>query len=129
MPQTKGMDLGPGQGPGLEMTRSEADLLKLYLEKYPDKSIDEAFDALNRLKGEMAVQQRRTAEEATPGIDLVTRGGMLDQNFEQARRSEVLREGALKREQERMKQSPSDHMCLMGPAHKICSGTVREAPA
>ena len=91
---------------------SDADLMKLYLEKYPDKSIDQAFDALNRLKGQMAVQQRRAAEEATnpvltnmggSGIDLETRGGMLDQNFEQARRSEVLREAALKREQERMK--------------------------
>ena len=70
---------------------TEADLMKLYLEKYPDKSIDEAFDALNRLKGQMAVQQRRAAEETTnpvltnmggSGIDLQTRGGMLDQNFE-----------------------------------------------
>ena len=91
---------------------TEADLMKLYLEKYPDKSIDEAFDALTRLKGQMAVQQRRAAEETTnpvltnmggSGIDLQTRGGMLDQNFEQARRSEVLREAALRREQERMK--------------------------
>ena len=91
---------------------SDADLMKLYLEKYPDKSIDQAFDALNRLKGQMAVQQRRTAEETTnpvltnmggSGIDLQTRGGMLDQNFEQARRSEVLRENQLRREQERMK--------------------------
>lgn len=91
---------------------SDADLMKLYLDKYPDKSIDQAFDALNRLKGQMAVQQRRAAEEATnpvltnmggSGIDLETRGGMLDQNFEQARRSEVLREAALRREQERMK--------------------------
>jgi len=91
---------------------TEADLMKLYLEKYPDKSIDEAFDALNRLKGQMAVQQRRAAEETTnpvltnmggSGIDLQTRGGMLDQNFEQALKSEVLRENALKRDQERMK--------------------------
>ena len=91
---------------------SDADLMKLYLEKYPDKSIDQAFDALNRLKGQMAVQQRRAAEETTnpvltnmggSGIDLQTRGGMLDQNFEQALKSEVLRENALKREQERMK--------------------------
>ena len=91
---------------------SDADLMKLYLEKYPDKSIDEAFDALNRLKGQMAAQQRRAAEETTnpvltnmggSGIDLQTRGGMLDQNFEQALKSEVLRENALKRDQERMK--------------------------
>ena len=91
---------------------SDADLMKAYLEKYPDKSIDQAFDALNRLKGQMALQQRRAAEETTnpvltnmggSGIDLQTRGGMLDQNFEQARRSEVLREAALRREQERMK--------------------------
>ena len=91
---------------------SDADLMKLYLEKYPDKSIDQAFDALNRLKGQMAVQQRRTAEEATnpvltnmggSGIDLQARGGMLDQNVEQARRAEVLRENQLRREQDRMK--------------------------
>ena len=91
---------------------SDADLMKLYLEKYPDKSIDEAFDALTRLKGQMAVQQRRAAEETTnpvltnmggSGIDLQTRGGMLDQNFEQARRAEVLRENQLRREQDRMK--------------------------
>ena len=91
---------------------SDADLMKLYLEKYPDKSIDDAFDALNRLKGQMAVQQRRAAEETTnpvltnmggSGIDLQTRGGMLDQNFEQARRAEVLRENQLRREQDRMK--------------------------
>ena len=91
---------------------TEADLMKLYLEKYPDKSIDEAFDALTRLKGQMAAQQRRTAEETTnpvltnmggSGIDLQTRGGMLDQNFEQALKSEVLRENALKRDQERMR--------------------------
>ena len=91
---------------------TEAELMKLYLEKYPDKSIDEAFDALTRLKGQMAVQQRRAAEETTnpvltnmggSGIDLQTRGGMLDQNFEQARRAEVLRENQLRREQDRMK--------------------------
>ena len=91
---------------------TEAELMKLYLEKYPDKSIDEAFDALTRLKGQMAVQQRRAAEETTnpvltnmggSGIDLQTRGGMLDQNFEQARKSEVLREAALKRQQELMR--------------------------
>ena len=91
---------------------SDADLMKLYLEKYPDKSIDQAFDALNRLKGQMAMQQRRAAEETTnpvltnmggSGIDLETRGGILDQNLDQARKSEVLREAALRREQERMK--------------------------
>ena len=91
---------------------TEAELMKLYLEKYPDKSIDEAFDALTRLKGQMALQQRRAAEETTnpvltnmggSGIDLETRGGMLDQNFEQARKSEVLREAALKRQQELMR--------------------------
>ena len=91
---------------------SDADLMKLYLEKYPDKSIDQAFDALNRLKGQMAMQQRRAAEETTnpvltnmggSGIDLETRGGILDQNLDQARKSEVLREAALRREQERMR--------------------------
>ena len=91
---------------------SDADLMKLYLEKYPDKSIDQAFDALNRLKGQMAIQQRRAAEETTNsvlnnmggmGIDLETRGGMLDQNLDQAIKSEVLRENQLRREQERMK--------------------------
>ena len=91
---------------------SDADLMKLYLEKYPDKSIDQAFDALNRLKGQMAVQQRRTAEESTnpvltnmggSGIDLATRGGILDQNLDQARKSEVLRENQLRRELERMR--------------------------
>ena len=91
---------------------SDADLMKAYLEKYPDKSIDQAFDALNRLKGQMALQQRRAAEETTnpvltnmggSGIDLETRGGMLDQNFEQARKSEVLRENQLRRELERMR--------------------------
>ena len=91
---------------------SDADLMKLYLEKYPDKSIDQAFDALNRLKGQMAMQQRRAAEETTnpvltnmggSGIDLETRGGILDQNLDQARKSEVLREAALRRELERMR--------------------------
>jgi hypothetical protein len=91
---------------------SDADLMKLYLEKYPDKSIDDAFDALNRLKGQMAVQQRRAAEEGTnpvltnmggSGIDLQTRGGMLDQNLEQALKSEVLKENALKRDESRMR--------------------------
>ena len=95
---------------------SDADLMKLYLEKYPDKSIDQAFDALNRLKGQMAIQQRRAAEETTNsvlnnmggmGIDLETRGGMLDQNLDQAIKSEVLRENQLRREQERMKTGGS----------------------
>jgi len=95
-------------------TFTEADLMKAYLDKYPDKSIDEAFDALNRLKGQMAAQQMRSFDndQATAsvlnnmgatGVDLRTRGGILDQNFNQASRSEVFKENALKREQERMK--------------------------
>ena len=93
---------------------TDAKLMQMYLDQYPDKKVQDAFDALNRLKSRMqeAQQMRRFDEETTnpvltnmggSGIDLQTRGGMLDQNFEQALKSEGLREKALKREQERMK--------------------------
>jgi hypothetical protein len=93
---------------------SDAKLVQMYMDQYPGKSVDDAFDALKRLKAGIAAQQRRFDEE-TPqglsnvlnnmdglGINLQARGQVLDQNFDQAQRAEVLKDAALGRDQARM---------------------------
>ena len=93
---------------------TDQQLLDLYLKNYPGKTMDEAVQALDRLKTGLAAQQRRAGEESTQGvgavldnmggadIDLNKRGGILGQNVKTAFDVEPLRQAALQREIERM---------------------------
>tara|TARA_Y100001937_G_scaffold85910_1_gene116192 strand:- start:311 stop:754 length:444 start_codon:yes stop_codon:yes gene_type:complete len=93
---------------------TDQQLLDLYLKNYPGKTMDEAVQALDRLKTGLAAQQRRASEESTQGvnavlnnmggagIDLNQRKGVLDQNIDAANKAEPLRQAALQREIERM---------------------------
>ena len=93
---------------------TDQQLLDLYLKNYPGKTMDEAVQALDRLKTGLAAQQRRASEESTQGvstvlnnmggadIDLNKRGGILSQNVKTAFDVEPLRQAALEREIERM---------------------------
>ena len=93
---------------------TDQQLLDLYLKNYPGKTMDEAVQALDRLKTGLAGQQRRAGEESTQGvgavlnnmggadIDLDKRQGIIFQNIDAANRVEPLKQAALQREIERM---------------------------
>ena len=93
---------------------TDQQLLDLYLKNYPGKTMDEAVQALDRLKTGLAAQQRRASEESTQGvnavlsnmsgagIDLNQRKGVLDQNIDAANRVEPLKDSALRRAIEKM---------------------------
>ena len=93
---------------------TDQQLLDLYLKNYPGKTMDEAVQALDRLKTGLAAQQRRASEESTQGvnavlnnmggagIDLNQRKGVLDQNVQAAFDAEPLKDSALRRAIEKM---------------------------
>lgn len=93
---------------------TDQQLLDLYLKNYPGKTMDEAVQALDRLKTGLAAQQRRASEESTQGvnavlnnmggtdIDLTKRKGVLDQNIDAANKAEPLKDSALRRAIEKM---------------------------
>ena len=93
---------------------TDQQLLDLYLKNYPGKTMDEAVQALDRLKTGLAAQQRRASEESTQGvnavlnnmggadIDLIKRKGVLDQNIDAANKAEPLKDSALRRAIEKM---------------------------
>ena len=93
---------------------TDQQLIDLYLKNYPGKTMDEAVQALDRLKTGLAAQQRRAGEESTQGvsavlnnmggadIDLIKRGGILDQNIDAANKAEPLKDSALRRAIEKM---------------------------
>jgi len=93
---------------------TDQQLIDLYLKNYPGKTMDEAVQALDRLKTGLAAQQRRASEESTQGvnavlnnmggtdIDLDKRQGIIYQNIDAANKVEPLRDAALQRAIDKM---------------------------